>query len=127
MQNITADLSDWITRNVDLYSPIIQNTFLYKNVDEIMARQEPSDATVTIYMDESRSSTADISYSTKSDEMEKAERQLTSIVNRLSNNQIEISDGCVESIEVVSSPAFQHKTESNEYVFSSTISVSYII
>lgn len=128
MSNIISNLSDWLHKNTTLYVSLIQqNAFVYENNDEIMAQLNPSEGSVTVYFDKSRSSTCSISYFTKSLDQELAERELTKIVNLLSQRQVEIEDGCIENIEIDASPSFQGKDDSNCYVFSATITVSYNI
>jgi hypothetical protein len=127
MVNIISEVNKYLAKKLTPYATIFQNTFQYQGSEEIICRQDPSDAVETRYLDGKRSGIVNFSYYAKSIDQRKAREQLDNIINSLDlANMTEITGGLYVSIEAVTLPSFISKTETGEYIFSTSFRLNYI-
>lgn len=127
MINIISEINKYLTSKITPYSTIYQNAFTLQGTEEIICRQEPSEAVETRYLDGKRSGIVNFSYYAKSKDQKKAREQLDIIVNTLDLAGItEITGGLFISIEAVTLPAYVSKTDTGEHIFSISFKMNYI-
>lgn len=127
MLNIISEVNAFLNTKITPYAAIYQNSFQYQGTEEIICRQDPSEAIETRYIDGSRSGILNFSYYTKSIDQKKAREQLDNIINALDLAGLtKITNGIFVKIEVVSLPYFVQRTEIGEYIFTANLKLNYI-
>lgn len=126
MLNIISEVNKYIKTKITPYAEIRQNAFMFEGTEEIICRQEPSNAVENRYMDGSRIGGLNFAYYAKSIDQKKAREQLDSIINVLDIAGIEITDGLFIKVTVSTLPAFIQKTEAGEFIFTASFKLEYI-
>lgn len=126
MVNLIHDVNTFLLTKITPYATIIQGAFLNSGSEEIMCRQEPSNAVETRYLDGTRTGGLSFSYYAKSTSQVTARTQLDSIVNALDLAKFNLTDGYFVKIEAVTLPNFVTKTQSGEYIYTASFKLEYI-
>lgn len=127
MLNIMTEVNSYLSNKIDLYSPIvIQNAFVGDETEQIMSRQDPSNAVESRYLDGTRTGDLRVSYYTKSTDQLKARQQLDEIIDALDVcDMAEITGGLLVTIQAVSLPSYVQLTDRSEHIFTATVKIMY--
>lgn len=122
MTNIISEVNNFVKNNLDLYvSTIYQDVFPNIGSEELICRAEPSNGSDVVYMDKSRDVIFNFSYLAKSLNKLTVENELTKIVNLLSLEEMQISQGMTVTTINTQYPAFVSKTESKEWLYTASM------
>lgn len=124
--NILNEVNAYLIKKITPYSTIYLDVFPNDSVEEVMARNDPSTAAETRYMDGSRVGTFNFSYYAKSANSETARNQLENIIAALDFKELStISNGTSIKLEAATTPAFVSKSEAGEVIFVSSLRLEY--
>lgn len=127
MIDLINEVNIFLAKKVSLYSPVILNVFSELTTEEIICRQDPSNAIENRYMNGKKNGVINFSYYTKSIDQQKANNMLNDIITALDIQKItQITDGLMVRIEPVTLPVFVLQRESGEYIFTSSFKLEYI-
>lgn len=123
---ILQEINAYLLTKITPYSEIQLDAFTGAS-DEVMVRNDPSQAVERRYMDGSRSGQFQFSYYAKSMVQETARQQLDAIVDALNLPSFtDISGTLSAQITVVTSPAFVSKSENLESIYTAGFRLDYI-
>jgi len=124
--NILNDVNAFLLTKITPYSVIYLDAFPGDAGEEIMARNDPSQAVETRYFDGSRTGVFQFSYYAKSKTQETARLQLESIIAALDFKELTtITGGKAVRLEAATTPAFVEKTEAGEVIFVTSLRLEY--
>jgi hypothetical protein len=124
--NILNEVNAYLLQKITPYSTIYLDVFPNDSVEELMARNDPSQAAETRYMDGSRIGTFNFSYYAKSANSETARLQLEAIISALDFKELStISNGTAIKLEAATTPAFVSKSEAGEVIFVTSLRLEY--
>ena len=124
--NILNEINAFLLTKITPYSTIYKDVFPNDSVEELMARNDPSQAAETRYMDGSRVGTFNFSYYAKSANSETARLQLEAIISALDFKELStISSGTAIKLEAATTPAFVSKSEAGEVIFVTSLRLEY--
>ena len=124
--NILNEVNAYLLQKITPYSTIYLDVFPNDSVEELMARNDPSQAAETRYMDGSRIGIFQFSYYAKSANSETARLQLESIISALDFKELStISNGTAIKLEAATTPAFVSKSEAGEVIFVTSLRLEY--
>lgn len=124
--NILNEVNAFLLTKLTPFAPISLDVFPGDARDEIMARNDPSQAVEHRYMDGSRVGIFSFSYYAKSLNSETARQQLDAIVAALDfADMTAISGGTKIKMEAATTPAFVTKSEAGEVIFTVGLKLEY--
>ena len=124
--NIIQEVNAYLLTKITPYSTIYEEAFPSDAGEEIMSRNDPSQAAGTRYMDASRIGIAQFSYYAKSMVPDTARLQLEAIITALDFEELTpITGGTAIRLEVATTPAFVEKRESGVFIFVSSFRLEY--
>ena len=124
--NILNEINAYLLQKITPYSTIYLDVFPNDSVEELMARNDPSQAAETRYMDGSRIGIFQFSYYAKSSSSETARLQLEAIISALDFKELStISNGTAIKLEAATTPAFVSKSEAGEVIFVTSLRLEY--
>lgn len=124
--NILNEVNAYLLQKITPYSTIYLDVFPNDSVEELMSRNDPSQAAETRYMDGSRIGVFQFSYYAKSSSSETARLQLESIISALDFKELStISNGTAIKLEAATTPAFVSKSEAGEVIFVTSLRLEY--
>ena len=124
--NILNEVNAYLLQKITPYSTIYLDVFPNDSVEELMARNDPSQAAETRYMDGSRIGVFQFSYYAKSSSSETARLQLEAIISALDFKELStISNGTAIKLEAATTPAFVSKSEAGEVIFVTSLRLEY--
>jgi len=124
--NILNEVNAYLLTKITPYSTIYLDVFPNDSVEELMARNDPSQAAETRYLDGSRIGTFNFSYYAKSANSETARIQLDAIISALDFKELStISNGTAIKLEAATTPAFVSKSEAGEVIFVTSLRLEY--
>ena len=124
--NILNEVNAYLLQKITPYSTIYLDVFPNDSVEELMARNDPSQAAETRYMDGSRIGVFQFSYYAKSSSSETARLQLEAIIAALDFKELStISNGTAIKLEAATTPAFVSKSEAGEVIFVTSLRLEY--
>lgn len=124
--NILNEVNAYLLQKITPYSTIYLDVFPNDSVEELMARNDPSQAAETRYLDGSRIGIFQFSYYAKSKDSETARIQLEAIIAALDFKELStISDGTAIKLEAATTPAFVSKSEAGEVIFVTSLRLEY--
>lgn len=124
--NILNEVNAYLLRQITPCSTIYLDVFPNDSVEELMARNDPSQAAETRYMDGSRIGVFQFSYYAKSSSSETARLQLEAIISALDFKELStISNGTAIKLEAATTPAFVSKSEAGEVIFVTSLRLEY--
>jgi len=127
--NIINEVNAYLLTKLTPYSTIYLDVFpndIANNGEEIMCRNDPSQASESRYLDGSRIGQFNFSYYAKSANSETARAQLDAIVSALDMPDFTfISGGTEIKCEAVTTPAYVSKSEAGEVIFVSSFRLEY--
>jgi len=124
--NILNEVNAYLLTKITPYSTIYLDVFPNDSVEELMARNDPSQAAETRYLDGSRIGTFNFSYYAKSANSETARIQLEAIISALDFKELStISNGTAIKLEAATTPAFVSKSEAGEVIFVTSLRLEY--
>jgi len=124
--NILNEVNAYLLQKITPYSTIYLDVFPNDSIEELMARNDPSQAAETRYMDGSRIGVFQFSYYAKSSSSETARLQLESIISALDFKELStISNGTAIKLEAATTPAFVSKSEAGEVIFVTSLRLEY--
>ena len=124
--NILNEVNAYLLQKITPYSTIYLDVFPNDSIEELMARNDPSQAAETRYMDGSRIGIFQFSYYAKSKDSETARIQLEAIIAALDFKELStISDGTAIKLEAATTPAFVSKSEAGEVIFVTSLRLEY--
>ena len=124
--NILNEVNAYLLTKITPYSTIYLDVFPNDSVEELMARNDPSQAAETRYLDGSRIGTFNFSYYAKSANSETARMQLDAIIAALDFKELStISNGTAIKLEAATTPAFVSKSEAGEVIFVTSLRLEY--
>ena len=124
--NILNEVNAYLLQKITPYSTIYLDVFPNDSVEELMSRNDPSQAAETRYMDGSRIGIFQFSYYAKSSSSETARLQLEAIIAALDFKELStISNGTAIKLEAATTPAFVSKSEAGEVIFVTSLRLEY--
>ena len=124
--NILNEVNAYLLRQITPCSTIYLDVFPNDSIEELMARNDPSQAAETRYLDGSRIGMFNFSYYAKSSNSETARLQLEAIIAALDFKELStISDGTAIKLEAATTPAFVSKSEAGEVIFVTSLRLEY--
>ena len=124
--NILNEVNAYLLQKITPYSTIYLDVFPNDSVEELMSRNDPSQAAETRYLDGSRIGIFQFSYYAKSASSETARIQLEAIIAALDFKELStISDGTAIKLEAATTPAFVSKSEAGEVIFVTSLRLEY--
>jgi len=124
--NILNEVNAYLLQKITPYSTIYLDVFPNDSIEELMSRNDPSQAAETRYMDGSRIGVFQFSYYAKSSSSETARLQLESIISALDFKELStISNGTAIKLEAATTPAFVSKSEAGEVIFVTSLRLEY--
>ena len=124
--NILNEVNAYLLTKITPYSTIYLDVFPNDSVEELMARNDPSQAAETRYLDGSRIGTFNFSYYAKSANSETARIQLEAIIAALDFKELStISNGTAIKLEAATTPAIVYKSEAGEVIFVTSLRLEY--
>ena len=127
--NILNEVNAYLLQKITPYSTIYLDVFPNDEAnhgEELMARNDPSQAAETRYMDGSRIGIFQFSYYAKSSSSETARLQLEAIISALDFKELStISNGTAIKLEAATTPAFVSKSEAGEVIFVTSLRLEY--
>ena len=124
--NILNEVNAYLLQKITPYSTIYLDVFPNDSIEELMSRNDPSQAAETRYLDGSRIGIFQFSYYAKSKDSETARIQLEAIIAALDFKELStISDGTAIKLEAATTPAFVSKSEAGEVIFVTSLRLEY--
>jgi len=124
--NILNEVNAYLLQKITPYSTIYLDVFPNDSVEELMSRNDPSQAAETRYMDGSRIGVFQFSYYAKSSSSETARLQLEAIIAALDFKELStISNGTAIKLEAATTPAFVSKSEAGEVILVTSLRLEY--
>ena len=124
--NILNEVNAYLLQKITPYSTIYLDVFPNDSVEELMSRNDPSQAAETRYLDGSRIGIFQFSYYAKSKDSETARIQLEAIIAALDFKELStISNGTAIKLEAATTPAFVSKSEAGEVIFVTSLRLEY--
>ncbi len=124
--NILNEVNTYLLTKITPYSTIYLDVFPNDNVEELMARNDPSPAVETRYMDGTRAGMFNFSYYAKSANSETARIQLDAIISALDFADMTAITGATRiKMEAATTPAFVSKSEAGEVIFTTSLRLEY--
>ena len=124
--NILNEVNAYLLQKITPYSTIYLDVFPNDSIEELMSRNDPSQAAETRYMEGSRIGIFQFSYYAKSSSSETARLQLESIISALDFKELStISNGTAIKLEAATTPAFVSKSEAGEVIFVTSLRLEY--
>ena len=124
--NILNEVNAYLLQKITPYSTIYLDVFPNDSIEELMSRNDPSQAAETRYMDGSRIGVFQFSYYAKSSSSETARLQLEAIISALDFKELStISNGTAIKLEAATTPAFVSKSEAGEVIFVTSLRLEY--
>ena len=124
--NILNEVNAYLLQKITPYSTIYLDVFPNDSIEELMSRNDPSQAAETRYMDGSRIGVFQFSYYAKSSSSETARLQLEAIIAALDFKELStISNGTAIKLEAATTPAFVSKSEAGEVIFVTSLRLEY--
>jgi hypothetical protein len=124
--NMLNEVNAYLIKKVTPYAAISFDVFPGDSSEELMARNDPSQAADTRYMDGSRIGSFLFSYYAKSLNSETARIQLDAFVVALDfKNLTVIAGGIAIRLEAATTPAFVSRTEKGEVIFVVSLRLEY--
>jgi hypothetical protein len=124
--NILNEVNAYLLQKITPYSTIYLDVFPNDSIEELMSRNDPSQAAETRYLDGSRIGIFQFSYYAKSSSSETARLQLEAIISALDFKELStISNGTAIKLEAATTPAFVSKSEAGEVIFVTSLRLEY--
>jgi hypothetical protein len=126
--NILNDVNAFLLTKITPYSTIYLDAFPSDAGEEIMARNDPSQAVETRHMDGARVGVFQFSYYAKSQSSDTARQQLEAIIAALDFKELTTITGATAiRLDAATTPAFVERRESGAFIFVTGLRLEYYV